>query len=173
MSGLGTDVLAVVCIMGGAAVSGGATLAALRDGPQPADCASMLVTVPRVSVGVGSAPEVVVRPRNIQVHSVHGCRSVVIDHDVRVRIDQARVRAEEARVRMERAQERIEAARVRVVEAQARSQAAAERAAAVEEALAGAQVRVVPMDEIRARLEQELARVEKELARLNGGGEGR
>jgi hypothetical protein len=164
MSGLGTDVLAVVCILGGAAVSGGATLATLRDGPQPADCTSTVVTVPRVSVGVGRAPEVVVRPRILEVHGAHGCRSVVIDRDVRVRIDEARARAEEVRVRMEHAQERIEAAQARVAEAQARAQAAQART----------QVRVVvPADEIRTTLEQELARVEKELARLNGGGEGR
>ncbi len=154
MSVMGTDVLAVACIVGGAAVSGGATLAALQRA-EPVGCAAEAVVAPRVTVRMGGVgQDVVVRPRVVMVHGVHACGAVVVDRDVRVRMDEVRARVEEARARAEGARARAERARARA-----------------EEAREG--VETVPGDEFQTQLQEAMARLERELARLDEGTGGR
>lgn len=173
MSGLGTDVLALACIVGGAAVSGGATLAALRAEP-PQRCETQTIAIPRVVVGVGEARDVVVGPRVVRVESAHGCAAVLVGSDVDVRVDEARVRVERARVRVERARERIGRARERAEMARERAEGMRETTEAMREAIEETRLLSgVSADEIRAKYEKELASIERELARQAGGAEGR
>jgi hypothetical protein len=146
MSMMGTDVLAVACIVGGAAVSGGATLAALRRTP-PERCTAEAIVAPHVMLRMGGyGQDIVVRPRVVAVHGAHGCAAVVVDSDVRVRMDEVRARVEEARARAEEARARAEQARARV------------------EAASG--------DEFQTQLQEAMARLERELARLDEGAGG-
>ncbi len=173
MRGLGTDVLAVACIVGGAAVGGGATLAALRDGA-PQRCETQTIAIPRVAVRVGGGRDVVVRPRVVRVEHGHGCATVVVGEDVNVRLDEARARVEVARMRVERAREQVDAVRVRADEARQRADEMRARADAMRQVIEETRLQAeVPTDEIRAKVQQELSRIEKELARLDGGGDGR
>ena len=183
MSGWGTDVVAVACIVGGAAVSGGATLFAMRGGEQPARCEMQAVAVPQVVVRMGDGGAVRVRPQMVRLRSEHGCAVLMVGGEgTEVRLDEARARMEDARVRIERARGRVDAARVRSDAARARADAVRARADATRiraDALrkamdeVRAQAGTVRTDEIRARLQEELARMEKELAALDEGTGGR
>jgi len=147
MSMMGTDVLAVACIVGGAAVSGGATLAALQR-TQPERCTAEAIVAPRVMLRMGGyGQDIVVRPRVVTVHRAHGCATVVMDRDVHVRMDEVRARVEKARARAEEARARAEQARARA------------------ETASG--------DEFQAQLQEAMARLERELARLDEGADGR
>lgn len=170
MSAMGTDVLAVACILGGAVVSGAATLAAVRQGEE-ASCTVETIAIPRVAVGVGSGDgNVVVRPRVVRVHrgGSHGCATVVVDDGVRIRMDEvrarvgeARARAEQARVRADQARMRVEQVRVRAVQAKVLAEQARLRTI------------TVPADQLQERLREEIARLQEELARLDEGAGGR
>lgn len=124
MNGWGTDALAIACIVGGAAVGGGATWAFLDGSPHVDSCVAYAVTAPNVIVrGRGSwrvitaAPSARVRGDRLCVASHMGGERVRIRvrrlqasaETVRVRAEVARARAEEARARME-----VDAARARV-----------------------------------------------------------
>lgn len=122
MSGLGTDVLAVTCILAGAAVSGTVTVAALARGGDSA-CAALEVS-PHTIVVTGSRDGMISITPSLRVHGTHGCAAVVIDRDIQVRMDEVRARVEEARARAEEAQRRVEDAQRRVEEARARAEAA-------------------------------------------------
>jgi hypothetical protein len=128
MSGLGTDLLAVACIVGGAAVTGGATLASFGADHQQVDaaCAVEVVESPNVVVALGNGPEhIVVAPR-VRVHAAHGCGHAVSE-EVQVRVEAARHEMERARERAERARERVERARERVERARVRLERVDER----------------------------------------------
>ncbi|MEJ2205011.1 MAG: hypothetical protein P8170_12985 [Gemmatimonadota bacterium] len=122
MNGLGTDVVALACILGGATMSGAATLAARSGDGQAVDvaCAVEMVESPNVVVALGEGREhIVVAPR-VRVHASHACANAV-SQEVHVRMEaaqhemlRAQERAERAQERMERARERIERAQVRV-----------------------------------------------------------
>lgn len=142
MSMLGTDALAVACILTGAALSGGVTLATMEARlPHRAHCAVEAVAVaPNVVVsGKDGVRTIVVRP-DVRVQSAHGCAMEAVDRvRVRVRTDlqkeiQAKVQAERERAQAEIARAQAEMERAGVD--QARVQAEMERAqAGIERAL--------------------------------------
>lgn len=149
----GTDVMALACILGSAAVSGAATMAAFDGGD---DSASVCVSgvshgdaAVVMSLGEG-AQTIVVRPR-VRIHAAQGCEPLVVDvgEATTIRLDEVRARVERARARSERARARAEEVRARAEEARAR----------VDAGLDG---------ELEARLQREMERLEKELARLDG-----
>lgn len=158
MNGWSTDVVAVACILGSAAVSGGATVAALDGAGGSADVSCVSAAVPEATVVVrgGRGAGVVVMSPRIHRASVEGCRTVVVDVDqqVDVRLDRVRVRMDDVQARMEEARARMEEARERMREAQARA------------AEAEAQVDAKLGEELQERLAQEMKRLERELARL-------
>jgi hypothetical protein len=120
MSGLGTDVVALACIVGGAVVSGTATLA-MRADPHRVDaaCAVEMVESPNVVVALGDSREhIVVAPR-VRLHTSHGCGHAVSE-EVQVRVEAARHEMERARERAERTRERVERARERMERARVR-----------------------------------------------------
>jgi len=144
---LGTDVMALTCILGGAAVSGGATLAALsaQHGHSPSCVVEAVAMVPDMVVSEGGHSHAVVVTPNVRFRALPGCGREAVDR-VRVRVD-TDLRAElaaEVRSRvereMERAQAEIERARAEMERGQvdrAREWAEMERAhAEVERALA-------------------------------------
>jgi hypothetical protein len=125
MNGLGTDVVALACILGGATMSGAATLAARSGDGQAVDvaCAVEMVESPNVVVALGEGREhIVVAPR-VRVHASHACANAV-SQEVHVRMEAAQhemLRAQERAARArERAQERMERARERIERAQVR-----------------------------------------------------
>jgi len=110
MSGLGTDVVALACILGGAAVGGVVTLGARDGGAHQHEvlCAVEAQTAPRVVVAMGGDEKSIVVAPRVQVHAQHGCEAVLVDERVRVRMDVARMEMERARERMGRARVRLE-----------------------------------------------------------------
>jgi hypothetical protein len=115
MSSLGTDVLALACIAGGAAVSGTATMAWLDEGRAPAE-----MTMCVVEAKVAAAPAVIVtaggeRGRTVvvsssakRVRAVEACgradrvrREMLVRELARARSDVERAGAEVARARAE------------------------------------------------------------------------
>lgn len=163
MGRLGTDVLALTCIMGGAAVGGVVTLAALEargGGVEGQETCAEAVSVSEVTI-LRDGGRVRVRPaRAPRVHRHESCASpkvmifqmgqdvdAVRSREVRARIEEARRRAEEARVRAEEARARIEVRRERLETERLRAEALREKALA---------------DFVRQR---------EELRRKNGGGD--
>jgi molecular chaperone DnaK (HSP70) len=122
MSGFGTDIVALACIVGSAATSGAATLALQnREAPASADCSvEALMVSPNVVVSRahGSHAVVLSTPR-IRVRGARDCRTVVGEE---IRIDMERVRrdVERAKAQVEEARVRAEGARVRAAEARER-----------------------------------------------------
>lgn len=102
MYGWNVDVVSVACILGGAALGGGMTVAAL-EAAQRGDASRVVVEAPRTAVVVRVEPDVAIR-----FDRVH------------VRMEDVQLRMEEARARMEEARVRVEEARVRVAEGEAR-----------------------------------------------------
>jgi hypothetical protein len=148
MNALGTDVLALACILGGAAVSGGATLAAL-DRSGSAECRLVEASGPRMIVRVGADDrEVVVVPR-VHVRGAEGCAPVVVEGSMRVDVD-------------------VDAIRTRVEEARARAEIARERALLARERAEQARVRAgsIRDERIEERIREEMTRLERELERL-------
>lgn len=118
MNGMGTDVLALACIFGGAAVGGGVTMAALNQLDAPG-CSAETLSVHTVVVGAHAHGGVFTATPNVRVRGAPGCGIVVVHAgDVRVRFDEARVRArvEEALARAEEARSRADEVRQRVEE---------------------------------------------------------
>jgi hypothetical protein len=170
MSGFGTDIVALACILGSAATSGAVTMAFL-DGHPPAhaDCAVEAFSVsPNVVVSGGDGVHAIVMatPR-VHMRSAHDCRFAVgeeirVDLEkVRREMDRARIRVEVARAGAEEAREAARIVRIRgnearllreevskeMEEARAQMEAALEsaneaRLEALAEALRGTEVRV-------------------------------
>ena len=128
MSGFGTDIVALACIVGSAATSGAVTLAFLDGGENvKADCAVEAFTVsPNLIVsGRSGARTVVMRTPQLRLHSAHDCGVVVTEgvqihmQDVRQEVERVRVRVEVARAEAEAAREGVEIFRVQADEARA------------------------------------------------------
>ncbi len=108
---LGTDAVALACILGGATVGGAATLAML-DGDarvDPACAVGVAEAIPRVVMSLGEGEAIVVAPR-VRVHAHHRCEHAAVDHEVRIQIEEAQRRMERARERVERTRGRMERA---------------------------------------------------------------
>jgi hypothetical protein len=124
-----TDILALVCVFGGGAVAGAATLALMRgdSGPRPACAVESVLATPRVVVSsTGDAGAFIVRP-DVRVHMDHDC-VVEVQEDVRVHVEEVRREMERARAQVEEARRHTERVRVRVQrehlkEAQAQAEA--------------------------------------------------
>jgi hypothetical protein len=135
MTGFGTDVLALSCILCGAATGGGLTVA-LLDGHagHPTGCAvesvsvvpGMVATIsdhghavvlarPHLALGSGDCQTVV---RSVVKVDVDGIRRSV--ENVRVDVERAREQMEKTRAQVEEAQARLEEKRMKGEEAQAR-----------------------------------------------------
>jgi hypothetical protein len=137
MSGLGTDVLALACIAGGAAMSGTATMAWFGDQPSRAEAPLCMVEAstvagPAVIVtrGRGQASTVVVSSTGARAGNLEACGRAVRVERVRTEAlvrEAARARADAARVRAEVARARAEVARARANAEVARARADAER----------------------------------------------
>ena len=175
MSGLGTDVVALACILGGAAVGGVVSLAAWDGGAHEHEvlCTVEAQAAPRVVVAMGGDEKSIVVAPRVQVHSQHGCEAVVVDEHVRVRMDEARMQMERARDRMERARVRLE--RVDRAELEESRLIFEERMAE----MAGLNIEMEGLDivfeglgdeleaEIEERLRVEMEELEKRLERLD------
>ena len=145
MSVLGTDLMAVACIVGGAAVSGATTMR-LLDGhdthARVACVGATFHTSPRVVVSMdGGKGPVVVVPQ-VRVHPNHDCMAFVVESpgDVQVNMAEMRARMEEARARMEEAR--------------------AENSSAL-----SAQIQ----EQVEQQLQEQMQRLDKELAKLDAG----
>jgi hypothetical protein len=115
VSWLGTDVVAVACILGGAATSGAVTMALANGGHDHArPCIAETVAVaPQVVVSSnGEARAFVVAPRVHQRAQTRCAKRV--RENVRVRIERAHRAQERARERMERARREVERVRIHV-----------------------------------------------------------
>ena len=142
MTGLGTDLLALSCILFGTVTSGSLTLA-LIDGQEQetANCAVRTASVVPGIVVTGSRNGGTVLMTRPDVAVELGDCETVVRSVVTVDVDEIRRSVERVRVNVERAQTEVEEARVRVEEARAE----VEESRAREEA---ARIR-----EIRLRLE--------------------
>jgi hypothetical protein len=113
MSGFGTDIVALACILGSAATSGAVTMAFL-DGnpPAQADCAVEAFTLsPNVVVsGRHGAHAIVMTTPRLHVQSARDCR-LTVGEEVRIDLEKARREMERARVRIEVARAGAEEAR--------------------------------------------------------------
>jgi hypothetical protein len=167
MSGLGTDMVAVACILGGATVSGAVTARALdaggdQVGLQPGCAVEALHVGPRMVVVTGGSERVVVAPSpRVRWHGdavgedQEAC-AIVVDPRVKIRVQEANERTQGAQERMQRAQER----------AQERMQRARERIERARERMDG--VEGVEMDRMRAELEAQLSELQGAEAGLQG-----
>jgi hypothetical protein len=152
MSVLGTDLMAVACIVGGAAVSGATTMR-LLDGhdthARVACVGATFHTSPRVVVSMdGGKGAVVVAPR-VRVHPNRDCMAFVVESrgDVQVNMAEMQARMEEARARMEEARARMEKAR----------------------ASNGSALSAQIQEQVEQQLQEQLQRLDKELAKLDAG----
>lgn len=114
MIGLGTDLVAVACILGGAAVGGAATMAVVEGhrGYDQTACVRAAVDVhPRVVISLDGGRSTVVMTPRVWVHPNHDCvvwsgdavRSFHVKmHSMRARMERERVRAERLHVRIRR-----------------------------------------------------------------------
>jgi len=113
MSGFGTDIVALACILGSAATSGAVTLAFLDgDHPAPPNCAVEAFSVsPNVVVAEGSgAHAIVMATPRVHMRSAHDCRFAV-GEEIRVDLENVRREMERARVRIDLARAGAEEAR--------------------------------------------------------------
>jgi hypothetical protein len=152
MSGFGTDVVALACILGSAATSGAVTWACLDgDGPAKADCAIEAFSVsPNVVVSHGGRGHAIV----MTTPRVHLAQA----EDCRVRVgEEIRVDMENVRREMERARIRIEAARAGAEEA---------RSAARIIRIQGDEARLL-REEVSREMEEAQARMEAVLEEAN------
>lgn len=170
MSGLGTDMVAVACILGGAAVSGTVTARALDGGGEqpslePGCAVEALHVGPRMVVVTGGSERVVVAPapevrwRGEAVAGDQGACAVVVDPRVKIRVQQSNEGMQRAQERAQRAQERMQRAQERMQRAQERIQRARERADGVQS---------VELDRVRAELEARLDELRGSEAGLDG-----
>lgn len=115
MSWLGTDVVAVACILGGAATSGALTMA-LADGGHdhgPPCAAEAVAVAPRVVVSSNGDTRAYVVAPEVQWQAKARCAKRVRE-DVRVRVERAHRGQERARERMQRARREMEQVRIHV-----------------------------------------------------------
>lgn len=159
MSALGTDVMAVACILSGAGV-GGVTTAALmhRDaGPAEVACAGAAIhTSPRVVVSMDNGKGTVVVAPRVRIHASHNCGTFVVDmdSDVQVNMREMRARMDEARARMEEARSRMEEARNRVETARAAD---------------GSALNADIQKRVEKQLQEQMERLDREMAKLDAG----
>lgn len=76
MTGLGTDLVAVMCILGGAAVSGATTMAVVEGNRTTHEVACMRAAVdvhPRVTVSLDGGKRIIVMTPRVWVHPGHDC----------------------------------------------------------------------------------------------------
>ena len=121
MSGFGTDVVALACILCGGAVGGAATFA-LMDVRDEVDVRCAIATVeesPRVVVAFGGDEgAIMVRPR-VRVHTSHDCASVqiheagVLIHE-EVMLSQAIELEEQIQLSLEMVEEEMERVQVHI-----------------------------------------------------------
>lgn len=160
MSWFGTDAVALACILGGAAVSGGATLA-MMDGGEWVEAPCVVDTGARTNMvvvgGTGHARAVVVAP-NFRVHSRGGC-GVERVHAVEVHIDR----------HLEAQEHHMEAMEVYLESMEGQLEIQMEGLA---HQLEGLEMELGPEfeQEIEARVEAELRKVEEKLEKLGGAG---
>jgi hypothetical protein len=152
MSALGTDLLAVACIVGGAAVSGVTTMRLMdgHDAHARVACVGATVrTSPRVVVSMdGGKGAVIVAPR-VRVHADHDCMAFVVEShgDVQVNMAEMRARMEEARARMDEARARMEKAR------------------AADGSALSAQIQ----EQVEKQLQEQMRQLDQQLAKLDAG----
>jgi len=114
MTGLGTDLMALACILGGAAVSGATTMAVVEGhrGHAEAACVGRAVNEhPRVVVSMdGGKGTIVVAPR-VWVHPGRDCAawSIHVNRHFRINMDEMRARMERERARMREDGSRVDA----------------------------------------------------------------
>jgi len=175
MSGFGTDIVALACIVGSAATSGAATLAFLDgDNSSPADCAveTMSVSPNLVVSGIGGHHAVVMATPRVRVESAGDCRQVIgervrVDLErVRRDMDRARIQIEVARAQAEEARDAVRVIRIQGDEARVLREDAMERVkeaqVEVQEALEKAQeARAEALERARQQLEAQLKEVKK------------
>ena len=126
MSWFGTDLVALGCILGGAAVGGAATLA-MADGGGHADtrCAVEAMAVsPRIAISHGGGARAIVVTPDVRVHAVRDCMTEVDGvveilmenhlEDLDIHMGHLDVQME-ARIQFEEAMRQFEEARVKVV----------------------------------------------------------
>lgn len=125
----GTDIVALGCILGGAAIGGAATLA-MTDGGGHADtrCAVEAMAVsPRIAISHGGGARAIVVTPDVRVHAVRDCMTEV-DGVVEIHMEaemelhqlESQLEAEmgqqmEARAQFEEAMRQVEEARVNAV----------------------------------------------------------
>ena len=152
MSMLGTDVMALTCILGGAAVSGGVTLAAMasQHGHGPPCAVEAVALSPNLVISGGDGVHALVVTPNVRLRAREGCSSEVMDR-VRVRVD-TDLRGElaaEVQSRIQREMERAQAEMERAMAQMERGQADRERVWA-------------EMERVQAEVERALTQVQKE-----------
>ena len=115
MSWLGTDVMAVACILGGAAASGAVTMALTHGGHDhaPPCVAEVSSVAPRVVVSTAGDTRTYVVAPEVQWKAKSRCRRPAREN-VRVRIERAHRDQARARERMERARRQMERVRIHV-----------------------------------------------------------
>jgi len=145
MSGLGTDLVALACILGGAVTGGGMTMALLHDNDSaPADCAveAMSLGSQIVVSGDAGARAIVLSRPHLELRQTHRCGAMVVGH-VSSEMDQLRQEMVEARVRMELRQRQMGEARhmvLRIREAEALAAEAGAQGANAEAQLEAVQI---------------------------------
>ena len=180
MSSFGTDIVALACIVGGAATSGAVTLAFL-DGNHEADapCAvEAMAVAPRIVVsGSGGSETIVMATPNIRFHSSADCGAWHPEH-IQIRtmhkrrdMADARVFIETARAGAERARERAEVVRMRIREAQEVSAEARENFERVRSEMeaARATIEAAELESLAERLKE--AQVRVEVVKKGSGGQ--
>ena len=179
MKRIGTDVLALACIAGGAGLSAATTLA-FADVSEVAtlDCAVEVVeSQPRVVVALSGSESVVVAS-SVRIHTEHGCARAADGEAVRIQErrvrertrqaqDWARVGQERARRAQDRVRVQVERARVRLDDARVRIRGVEQ--IEVEERLHEVEVELDETFEIQIerRLEDETRRLQELLRRLD------
>jgi hypothetical protein len=159
MTGLGTDLMAVACILGGAAVSGATTMAVVEGHRGHAEIACVGAAVnehPRVVVALdGGKGTIVVAPR-VWVHPGHECAawSMQAGRSFRINMDEMRGRMERARARMEREQARMRAEQSRV-----------DAVPSLDQADLGANISA----QVQKQIQEQMKQLDQALAKLDAG----
>jgi ATP-dependent protease ClpP protease subunit len=121
MSGFGTDMVALACILGGAATGGAMTMALQAGGEDVRmDCAveTMSVGSQIVVTGDHGARAIVKSTPQMELHQAHDCQLAVAG-EVRIHMEEVRREMEEARGRVEVVRIHMDEARTLAEEARA------------------------------------------------------
>lgn len=172
MSWLGTDVVAVACILGGAATSGVVTMA-LADGGHDHGhpcAAEALAMGHKVVVATNGEPGTYVVAPSVQWRAQTRCAKRVREN-VRVRVERAHRHQERAHERMERARREMERVRIHVRPQQLQRAIELETSIHLEGELLKLESLELAMEELEHVLESELepaveAKVQAELVDL-------